>query len=150
MVAHVCDFGIGKLFGDSEATIQTKTLATIGYMAPEYGMDGVVSTKIEVYSFGIMLMETFTRRKPTDAMFDGGISLASWVKVSLPSNMLNGLNRNSINEEKCLISIMELALQCAHELPEERINMIETSARLKKIRTILLPTNRRRPQRPQC
>ncbi|KAJ4851048.1 hypothetical protein Tsubulata_042911 [Turnera subulata] len=109
-------------------------------------------------NFGIMLMETFTRRKPTDEMFDGGISLPSWVKASLPSsimnivdsNMLNGENRNSVNEQKCLISIMELALQCAHEFPEERVNMIETSARLKKIRTILLPTNRRRPQRPQC
>ncbi|KAJ4841200.1 hypothetical protein Tsubulata_027270 [Turnera subulata] len=54
--------------------------------------------------------------------------------------------------QKCLISIMELALRCAHELPEERLNMIEISTRLKKIRTILLPTNptnRRRLQRPQ-
>ncbi|KAJ4844103.1 hypothetical protein Tsubulata_026762 [Turnera subulata] len=68
------------------------------------------------------------RRKPTDEMFDGGISLPSWVKASLPSsimnivdsNMLNGENQNSVNEQKCLISIMELALQCAHEFPEER------------------------------
>ncbi|KAJ4850388.1 hypothetical protein Tsubulata_050239 [Turnera subulata] len=109
----------------------------------KYGLDGVVSTKIDVYSFGIMLMEIFTRRKPTDEMFDGGISLASWVKASLPSstmtivdsNMLNGDNRNSVNEKKCLISVMEMALQCAHELPEERLNMIEISARLRKIRT---------------
>jgi LRR receptor-like serine/threonine-protein kinase FLS2 len=34
MVAHVCDFGIGKLSGESESVSQTKTLATIGYMAP--------------------------------------------------------------------------------------------------------------------
>ncbi|KAJ4831652.1 hypothetical protein Tsubulata_043673, partial [Turnera subulata] len=33
MVAHVCDFGIGKLLGESEPSVQTKTLATIGYMA---------------------------------------------------------------------------------------------------------------------
>ncbi|KAJ4841492.1 hypothetical protein Tsubulata_011845 [Turnera subulata] len=53
------------------------------YLA-EYGLDGVVSTKIDVYSFGIMLMETFTRRKPTDDLFDGGISFTSWVEASLP------------------------------------------------------------------
>jgi LRR receptor-like serine/threonine-protein kinase FLS2 len=34
MVAHVCDFGIAKLLGESESVSQTKTLATIGYMAP--------------------------------------------------------------------------------------------------------------------
>ncbi|KAJ4844102.1 hypothetical protein Tsubulata_026761, partial [Turnera subulata] len=96
-------------------------------------------------------------RKPTDEMFDGGISLTSWVKASLPSstmnivdsNMLNGENRNAVNEEKCLVSVMELALQCTHELPEERLNMIEISARLRKIRTVFLGTSRRRPQRPQ-
>ncbi|KAJ4833674.1 hypothetical protein Tsubulata_045248, partial [Turnera subulata] len=110
----------------------------------EYGLDGVVSMKIDVYSFGIMLMEIFTRRKPTDELFDGGISLTSCVKASLPSstmnivdsNMLNGENRNAVNEEKCLVSVMELALQCTHELPEERLNMIDISARLRKIRTL--------------
>ncbi|KAJ4841198.1 hypothetical protein Tsubulata_027268 [Turnera subulata] len=81
----------------------------------EYGLDGVVSTKIDVYSFGIMLMETFTRRKPTDDLFDGGVSFTSWVKASLPSstmnivdsNMLIGENRNFVNVEKCLISFFD-------------------------------------------
>jgi LRR receptor-like serine/threonine-protein kinase FLS2 len=34
MVAHVCDFGIAKLLGENESFAQTRTLATIGYMAP--------------------------------------------------------------------------------------------------------------------
>ncbi|KAM7515173.1 hypothetical protein LguiA_004756 [Lonicera macranthoides] len=36
MIAHVCDFGIAKLLGEKEFMAQTKTLATIGYMAPEH------------------------------------------------------------------------------------------------------------------
>ncbi|KAI5331350.1 hypothetical protein L3X38_021476 [Prunus dulcis] len=45
MVAHVADFGIAKLLGGGDSITQTMTLATIGYMAPEYGLEGMVSTR---------------------------------------------------------------------------------------------------------
>ncbi|XWS10440.1 hypothetical protein CRYUN_Cryun39dG0078500 [Craigia yunnanensis] len=70
-VAHLGDFGIAKLLGEEDSTIHTMTLATIGYMAPEYGSKGIVSTKSDAYSFGILLMETFIRKKPTDKSFVG-------------------------------------------------------------------------------
>ncbi|KAK9178284.1 hypothetical protein WN943_027474 [Citrus x changshan-huyou] len=55
MVAHLSDFGIAKLLsGEDEYVMRTKTLATIGYMAPEYGIEGEVSTKSDVYSYGII------------------------------------------------------------------------------------------------
>ncbi|KAM7515022.1 hypothetical protein LguiA_004605 [Lonicera macranthoides] len=79
MIAHVYDFGIAKLLGEDEFMAQTKTLATIGYMAPEYGREGIVSTKGDVYSYGILLMETFTRKKPTDEMFSNILTMRSWV-----------------------------------------------------------------------
>ncbi|KAI5331935.1 hypothetical protein L3X38_022062 [Prunus dulcis] len=69
IVAHVADFGIARLLGGGDSMTQTMTLATIGYMAPEFGMEGVVSTRGDVYSFGVVLMETFTKRKPTYEMF---------------------------------------------------------------------------------
>ncbi|XP_047961816.1 receptor kinase-like protein Xa21 [Salvia hispanica] len=81
MVAHLGDFGIGKLFGDGEVVVQTQTLATIGYAAPELGMEGKVSTHGDVYSFGMMLLEMFTGKKPTDDMFDGEMRLKEWLKV---------------------------------------------------------------------
>nr|XP_043619151.1 receptor kinase-like protein Xa21 [Erigeron canadensis] len=79
MHAHVCGFGIAKLFGEDEVMLRTATLGTIGYMAPEYGMEGVVSTGSDVYSFGILVLETFTGKKPTEEMFSGEVSLRGWV-----------------------------------------------------------------------
>ncbi|PQP96462.1 putative LRR receptor-like serine/threonine-protein kinase [Prunus yedoensis var. nudiflora] len=55
MVAHVADFGMARLLGGGDSMTQTMTLATIGYMAPEFGMEGIVSTKGDVYSFGIAM-----------------------------------------------------------------------------------------------
>ncbi|TMW85694.1 hypothetical protein EJD97_022703, partial [Solanum chilense] len=71
MVGHVSDFGIAKLLDVGEAFVQTRTTATIGYIAPVHGQDGIVSTSCDVYSFGILMMETFTRRKPSDEIFTG-------------------------------------------------------------------------------
>ncbi|KAJ6992141.1 LRR receptor-like serine/threonine-protein kinase [Populus alba x Populus x berolinensis] len=154
MVAHVCDFGIARLLGEGESVAQTKTLATIGYMVPEYGLDGLVSTGIDVYSFGIMLMEIFTRKRPTDEMFEGEMSLKRLVEESLPdsvidlvdSNLLNRGDGHSLNKEHRVTSVMELALQRANESPEERINMVEILARLKNIKgEFLTERERRRP-----
>ncbi|KAF7812289.1 putative LRR receptor-like serine/threonine-protein kinase [Senna tora] len=72
MVGHVSDFGISKLLGEEKLQIYTKTFATVGYMAPEYGSKGIVSIKGDVYRYGIMLMEVFTRKKPIDDMFVKG------------------------------------------------------------------------------
>ncbi|XP_052875345.1 receptor kinase-like protein Xa21 [Gossypium arboreum] len=78
IVAHLSGFGIAKLLCEEVSMIQTMTMATFGYMAPEYGVEEIVSTKDDVYSFGILLMEIITRKKPTDEMFAGERSLKSW------------------------------------------------------------------------
>ncbi|XP_047330019.1 probable LRR receptor-like serine/threonine-protein kinase At3g47570 [Impatiens glandulifera] len=150
MVAHVCDFGIAKLFHVGESVVQTRTLATFGYMAPEYGLDGLVSVRCDVYSFGILMLETITRRKPTDDMFDGERSLRKWVEESLfyPNRIdrivdVDLMNSNGdadhLNDTiECLSSIATLALACSAESPDERINMKDALSTLGKIKTLFL------------
>uniref|UniRef100_M1CJH3 non-specific serine/threonine protein kinase n=1 Tax=Solanum tuberosum TaxID=4113 RepID=M1CJH3_SOLTU len=145
VVAHLSDFGISKLLGEDESDLYTKTLATFGYIAPEYGMDGLVSLKCDVYCYGIMLLETFTRRKPSD--FEGDLSLKQWVSYSLPEAVMDVVDANLITVpmDNCLqkeldvvASIMKVALDCCAESPARRTNMKDVVGMLQKIKIQLL------------
>ncbi|CAN4092002.1 unnamed protein product [Withania somnifera] len=146
MVAHLSDFGISKLLGEDESDLYTKTLATLGYIAPEYGQDGLVSTKADVYSYGIMLLETFTRRKPNDEMFEGGLCLKQWVSYSLPEAIMDVVDANLVTpthsrlqkELDIVALIMKVALDCCAESPARRTNVKEVVGMLQKINIQLL------------
>ncbi|KAL2229054.1 UNVERIFIED_CONTAM: Receptor kinase-like protein Xa21 [Sesamum indicum] len=147
MVGHLSDFGISKLLGEDDSFVQTTTFATLGYIAPEYGSEGLVSIKSDVYSFGIMLMEVFTRMKPSSETFAGDLSLRGWVKSSIPNAIARIIDPGLLRSEEkivvdktleCLSSIMELALKCSMESPGDRISMEDVVEALKKIRFKLL------------
>ncbi|KAG4149605.1 hypothetical protein ERO13_D05G343900v2 [Gossypium hirsutum] len=146
MVAHVGDFGVAKLLGEGEVMKQTMTLATIGYMAPEFGSAGLVSIKSDVYSYGIVLIETFTKRKPTDNVFVEEETIRHWMESSLPKGAIEIADVDLLRREdeyfvvkaNCISSIMELALNCSAELPEERKEMKDVVVELKKIKQRLL------------
>ncbi|KAM3238911.1 hypothetical protein P3L10_013944 [Capsicum annuum] len=144
MVSHLSDFGISKLLGEDESDLYTKTLATLGYIAPEYGLDGLVSTKCDIYSYGIMLLETFTRRKPND--FEGDVNLKQWVSYSLPeavmyvvdANLLTSTGNRLRKELDVLASIMKVAFDCCAESPERRTNMKDVVGMLQMTKIQLL------------
>nr|XP_027127214.1 receptor kinase-like protein Xa21 [Coffea arabica] len=142
MVAHVSDFGMAKFLDEEDSVLHTKTLATLGYLAPEYGLEGQVSTRVDVYSFGIVLMETFSRMKPSDEMFKDDLSLKSWIEESLPNATTHVIDANLLGRQdehfneklECISVIFKLALSCCAECPRDRTNMKDVVAALQKIK----------------
>ncbi|XP_021802527.1 putative receptor-like protein kinase At3g47110 [Prunus avium] len=133
--------------------IMIDAASALEYLHHEYGLEGMVSTRGDVYSFGIVVMETFTRRKPTDEMFDGEMNIKQWIANSLvlpnakidevvDANLLGiGTKQEDddhVRKRDCISAIMRLALTCCAESPEERISIKEAIATLNKIKTKFL------------
>ncbi|EOY22749.1 Leucine-rich repeat protein kinase family protein [Theobroma cacao] len=145
MIARVSDFSVAKRLGEN-ATMQTRTMATMGYMAPEYGSSGIISEKTDVYSFGILLMATFTGKKPTDDMFDGEMNLRLWIYESLPHavdrfidvSLLQSDQEDIAAKTKCVRSIMKVAWFCTAESSLERKTMAEVQFELHRIKSRFL------------
>ncbi|XP_065042338.1 cysteine-rich receptor-like protein kinase 43 isoform X1 [Musa acuminata AAA Group] len=62
-VPKIADFGMARLFPEDQTHVNTRVAGTNGYMAPEYVMHGSLSTKADVFSFGVLVLELISGRK---------------------------------------------------------------------------------------
>ncbi|KAK4416554.1 Proline-rich receptor-like protein kinase PERK5 [Sesamum alatum] len=87
----VADFGLAKLTTDNYTHVSTRIMGTFGYLAPEYAASGKLTEKSDVFSFGVMLLELITGRRPVDTsnrtMED---SLVDWARPVISKAMEDG------------------------------------------------------------
>ncbi|KAL5569890.1 hypothetical protein UlMin_026465 [Ulmus minor] len=93
MIAHVSDFGIARLLSSTKASTGKKSstiglMGTIGYTAPEYGMGGEASIEGDIYSFGVLILEIFTARRPTDQIFKDSFNLHTFVNTAFTERLV--------------------------------------------------------------
>ncbi|XVE69402.1 hypothetical protein DITRI_Ditri09bG0149600 [Diplodiscus trichospermus] len=151
MCAHVSDFGLAKFLTkctDMHSQNQTSSIGirgSIGYVAPEYATGGAVSTHGDVYSCGIMLLEMFTGKRPTDDMFKDGTNLHCFAENGIPEKLMEILDPTLQLEEgeggngrekveQCIVSILKIGVTCSAEQPRNRMNMTEASRSLQGIK----------------
>ncbi|XP_038994374.1 probable LRR receptor-like serine/threonine-protein kinase At3g47570 isoform X1 [Hibiscus syriacus] len=165
--AHISDFGLTRFLSDTteqSITEQSSSMGirgTIGYIPPEYGMGKEISTHGDVYSYGIVLMELFTGKRPTDSMFTGKLSLGEPVKTAMPDHVaeivdtwLNFEGEAAVNQNgqssrgidniwKCLGSVLSIGVSCSADSPNERMNIGDVLRELQMARNMLLEDQRR-------
>ncbi|KAF7012716.1 hypothetical protein CFC21_026876 [Triticum aestivum] len=162
MGACVGDFGLAKLLhgyssssgiDGSTSTSLVGPRGSVGYIAPEYGYGSKISTEGDVYSYGVIILEMLTGKRPTDEMFKDGLSLYKFVEDSFLEKICEILDPRIIipyygnqDEEEagsssdqenhqiaagiigCITALAKLGLLCAAEMPKDRPAMQDVYA----------------------
>ncbi|CAA0827361.1 Protein kinase superfamily protein [Striga hermonthica] len=127
--AQVADFGFARLVPEGATHVTTQIKGTLGYLAPEYAMLGKASEACDVYSFGILLLELATGRKPLEKVgpslrrpiTDWALPLARERKFGeLADPRLKGKYVEGEMKRVVLIGLV-----CANSQPERRPAMLE-------------------------
>ncbi|XP_028110912.1 receptor protein kinase TMK1-like isoform X1 [Camellia sinensis] len=131
MRAKVADFGLVRLAPVGNSSVLTKLVGTFGYLAPEYAVTGRVTVKIDVFSFGVILMQLITGRNAVfelEPQQDEYIDLVTWFrKIRIYKGSFQKAIDPTIDlDEEILLSIStvaELAGHCCAKNPSQRPNM---------------------------
>lgn len=129
MRAKVADFGLVRLAPEGKGSIETRIAGTFGYLAPEYAVTGRVTTKVDVFSFGVILMELITGRRALDeTQPEESVHLVTWFKrMHINKDMFRKAIDPSVDlDEETLASIntvAELAGHCCAREPYQRPDM---------------------------
>ncbi|KAJ4901296.1 Leucine-rich repeat protein kinase family protein [Raphanus sativus] len=133
MRAKVSDFGLVRLAPEGKYSIETRVAGTFGYLAPEYAVTGRVTTKVDIFSLGVILMELITGRKALDeTQPEDSVHLVTWFRRVAASKdkdenaFKNAIDPNIKLDEDTLASVekvWELAGHCCAREPYQRPDM---------------------------
>ncbi|KAK1366650.1 subtilisin-like protease SBT1.3 [Heracleum sosnowskyi] len=133
--AKLASFGVAKLVPEGVTHMTTRVKGTLGYIAPEYAMWGKVSKSCDVYSFGILLLEIISAKKPLEKL-PGGVKrhIVEWASPLVQKGAYELLVDPRLKGE-CdraqLESLIIIAMRCTNSNPENRPSMIVVVAFLK-------------------
>ncbi|XP_071732282.1 systemin receptor SR160-like [Rutidosis leptorrhynchoides] len=136
--ARVSDFGMARLVNAMETHLSVSTLAgTPGYVPPEYYQSFRCSTKGDVYSYGVVLLELLTGKQPTDSPDFGDNNLVGWVKQHAKLRISDVFDPELLKEDPSLeielLQHLRVAVACLEDRPWKRPTMIQVMAMFKEI-----------------
>ncbi|CAL5020679.1 unnamed protein product [Urochloa decumbens] len=137
MNPKISDFGLARLFNMDSSVGNTKRIAgTYRYMAPEYALRGIFSTKSDVYSYGVLVLEIVTGRRPSENLIN--FVWGHWSRGSVPQ-LLEGCPAGDDGPgPQETLRCIHAGLLCVQDDPQLRPSMASVVVMLNS-RSITLP-----------
>lgn len=89
-----------------------------------------MSTSGDIYSYGILLLEMITSKRPTDKMFEADLNLHNFARIALPQRVMEIIDPMLLTEDtygnkmmESVISLVKIGLACSVESPNDRMNI---------------------------
>lgn len=129
----ISDFGLAKLYDDQKTHVSTKVAGTFGYLAPEYAMRGHMTEKVDVFAFGVVLLETLAGRPNYYSTLDEDkVYIFEWVwelyEANHPLDVVDPRLEEFDSEE--VLRAIKVALVCTQGSPHQRPSMSRVVAML--------------------
>ncbi|GLJ33745.1 hypothetical protein SUGI_0678320 [Cryptomeria japonica] len=146
--AKIADFGLARLFPEDQTHLTTRVGGTIGYTAPEYAIHGHLTDKVDVYSYGMLVLEVVSGRKYIDSTLSAQMELLlEWAwnlyenkeAFSLVDRRLIG--EPELNREE-ILKVIQIALLCTQGTPELRPLMSKVVSMLTSNTTVFAQPSR--------
>ncbi|XP_057538243.1 uncharacterized protein LOC130815779 [Amaranthus tricolor] len=120
----ISDFGMARIFVAEQDQANTgRVVGTYGYMSPEYAMQGRFSEKSDVFSFGVLLLETVSGRKNNSSVDNESLNLLSYAWNLWNANQTRAFVDPTVFDQ-CfqdeILMCIQLGLLCVQEFPEDR------------------------------
>lgn len=122
-------FGFAKLIPDGVGHLTTRVKGALGYLAPKYAMWGKVSENCDVYSYGILLLEIISAKKPIEKLL-GGVKrdIVQWagpyVQRGAFDYIVDPRLKVKFDRAQLRVAVM-LAMRCTDSNAENRPSMVE-------------------------
>ncbi|AES61239.1 putative protein kinase RLK-Pelle-LRR-XI-1 family [Medicago truncatula] len=125
--ARIADFGLARMMIQKNETV-TMVAGSYGYIAPEYGYTLKVDEKIDIYSYGVVLLELLTGKMPLDHTFEEAVDIVEWIQKKRNNKaMLEALDPTIAGQckhvQEEMLLVLRIALLCTAKLPKERPSM---------------------------
>ncbi|XP_065849425.1 receptor-like protein kinase HSL1 [Euphorbia lathyris] len=123
--AKIADFGLARMLINQGETTESSVAGSFGYMAPEYAQTAKVNEKVDVYSYGVVLLELTTGKEADYG--DENTSLADWAWRHLSEgkpvgDALDEKIKQSSNLDEMGI-VFKLGVKCTSKMPSARPSM---------------------------
>ncbi|KAL0333168.1 UNVERIFIED_CONTAM: putative inactive leucine-rich repeat receptor-like protein kinase IMK2 [Sesamum angustifolium] len=132
----IADVGLSRLMTSTASTNVIATAGTMGYRAPEFSKLKNASTKTDVFSLGVIILELLTGKSPSEAT--DGLDLPQWVASIVKEEWTNEvfdveLMRDASNIGDELLNTLKLALHCVDPSPAARPEAQQVVQKLEEI-----------------